>query len=473
MKKKFLFLFSIVLVCALCLFGCGGVKLSGGPKASDTVYGNGGMAVVKGDYLYFANAYIDYNNIGRYENKYNDDKSKEIYGIYRTKLNDFGIIELNEDGTPKGAELLVPQVGGYAYSGLYICGDYLYYTSPFTGDNKGTEVKGLVTFDRVKLDGTGHEVLHTMNTYSSSCKYFINYIDKATVITILDDSSNLQLIKISGGSKQIYNGDKNELFVEGVTSVATMKQADLKYNESLASVNMYAYYTQKDSSNYYTLVRKSLLNPTLPEEILIPATLDEMSVVSVENNRVYYLRNNILMSSDFNAEENSKVYTTMTIDDEATTGIVSYKILQDTQGAALDRGVIVVINDGSNYIVANVNGVSQEAEYFSNSKQITVLYADGNDIYYKVAEDEALCVYNISSKTTKTLATKFNTSVTEEITNVYDFDQNRAYYFSTVENSNGKLQYLHMVGLNGFGFKNAEGSAIGKYIGKLDSSDIK
>ena len=63
MKKKFLVLVSILFVFALSVFGCGSFKLSGGPKATDTVYGNGSVAVVKGDYLYFTNAYLDYNNI--------------------------------------------------------------------------------------------------------------------------------------------------------------------------------------------------------------------------------------------------------------------------------------------------------------------------------------------------------------------------------------------------------------------------
>ena len=132
----------------------------------------------------------------------------------------------------------------------------------------------------------------------------------------------------------------------------------------------------------------------------------------------------------------------MTIDDGASTGIVSYKILPDTQGASLDRGVLVVISDGSNYIVANVNGKNNQTDYFSNSKQITILYTEGNNIYYKLAEDESLYVYDVSFNTSKIMAKSFNTSVSDDITNMYDFDQNRAYYFDIAEDSNGKLKYV-------------------------------
>ena len=49
MKKKLFFVLSFCLCFMLVLTGCGGALLAGGPAATDTVYGNGTLAVMKGD----------------------------------------------------------------------------------------------------------------------------------------------------------------------------------------------------------------------------------------------------------------------------------------------------------------------------------------------------------------------------------------------------------------------------------------
>lgn len=471
MKKKFLCIFSLLMFCAICLIGCGGFKLSGGPLSTDTVYGNGGSVVVKGDYMYFANAYIDYNNIGRYENKYNEDSSKNIYGIYRTKLNDFGVVSFDENGNPIGAELMVPQVGGYAYSGLYICGDYLYYTTPYTGDNKGTEVKGLISFDRVKLDGSEHQVIHTMTDYSSSCKYSINYIDGATYITIFDTNSNLQVVKVVGGNISKYDGSAYQVFASNVDSYLTMTQTEIVSSNNVENVNKYVYYTKKDGNSYYSLCRKSLINLSENEEILIASTKDVIKLVEIKNNRVYYIQNNVLLSSTFEQDTLPKAYTSLEVKDGATTGVVSYKILNDTIGSgSVDRGVVVVFNDGTNYSVSIVKG-SETNYLFNKQKQITILNVLNDNIYYQVAEDEALYVYNTSLEKETKLASSFSTSVADSVS-MYDFDEERAFYFATAQNTNGNLKYLHMVSLNSnYSFENADGQAVGKYVGVIDSSD--
>lgn len=470
MKKKFLYIFSLLLFCAVCLFGCGGFRLSGGPLATDTVYGNGGSVVVKGDYMYFANAFIDYNNIGKYENKYNEDASKQIYGIYRTKLNDFGLVSFNQDGIPQGAELMVPQVGGYAYSGLYICGDYLYYTTPYTGDNAGTEVKGLISFDRVKLDGSEHQVIHTMTAYSSTCKYSINYIDGATYITIFDNDKNLQVIKAVGGNIIKYDGSNHEVFAAGVETFATMTQTEITSLNEVENVNKYVYYTKVDANNVYTLYKKSLTN--LDEQATpLANSQNAIKLVEVKNNRVYYIQDGMLLSNTFESDSQAKICIPFEVKDSATTELVSYKILNDTIGSgAIDRGVVIVYNDGTYYSVSITNG-SNVKNCFYKDKQITVLNVLNDNIYFQVAEDEALYVYNTTSSTETKLAKSFTTSVSDSLT-MFDFDDERAFYFANAEGSNGNLKYLHMVSLNNnYSYKNADSEAVGKYIGLLDSSD--
>ena len=100
MKKKISILCLILCLSLITFFGCGVISLPAGPKYDDAVYGNGGFAVVKGDYLYFANAYIDYNNIGNNDNKFDRDGTmQKNYGIYRTKLNASGVVDVNDKGS--------------------------------------------------------------------------------------------------------------------------------------------------------------------------------------------------------------------------------------------------------------------------------------------------------------------------------------------------------------------------------------
>ena len=191
LKKKLLFLVAILFVFTLSVFGCGGAVLSGGPSLTDTVYGNGGSAVVKGDYLYFANAYYDYNNLGSNDNKYDrDGQLQKNYGIYRIKLNKNGVVDLNGNGTPVGAELLVPQVGGYEKSGLYICGEYLYYTTPYSGYKTGESelTKGLLRFEKSKLNGEDHVILSEGEDYSVGCQA---RLAKLTCTSLLSWNSQL------------------------------------------------------------------------------------------------------------------------------------------------------------------------------------------------------------------------------------------------------------------------------------------
>ena len=70
MKKR---LFSLIMMCflaiSICLTGCGKEGLKDNPPTAATVFSNGGMSVIKGDYLYFVNGYIDETTLTKDDNK--------------------------------------------------------------------------------------------------------------------------------------------------------------------------------------------------------------------------------------------------------------------------------------------------------------------------------------------------------------------------------------------------------------------
>ena len=445
-------------MCAVCFFGCGVSALGNGPRANDVVYGNGGFSVVKGDYLYFSNAYCDYNSLKDGENKYDFNSSKKVYGIYRVKLNEDKLVRLDSDGFPIGAELMVPQVGAYAYSGLYICGDYLYYTTPFTGNKSGTYVKGLISFERVNLNRTGHKVLMKMEDYSSSCKYYINYINGVTYITILDTNSNVILMSVKGEN------------VETKTVAYDVSGMVCEHSEITNVGQEYIYYTVKEG-NYYSLFKKSMVNSSETKQVLISSTTNELELVKFKNGRLYYKEGKVLKSSNFENNAEPKVYTNQEISSDDENGLKSFYILDDTNGVRIDRGVAFVSYDGSNYSVNIYNGSSSEF-LFSDSKQINILHIYNNCVYYKLADDESLYCYNIVNDSSSKVCENFVTSVDDENTGVYDFDDCHGFYFNTVEEANNSLKYLHMVNLNGFGYEDDDNNNIGHFIGVLDARNI-
>ena len=58
MKKIMKALLALVIVCVCFVAGCGVAGLQNNPAIDATVIGNGGMAMIKGDYLYYVNDII-------------------------------------------------------------------------------------------------------------------------------------------------------------------------------------------------------------------------------------------------------------------------------------------------------------------------------------------------------------------------------------------------------------------------------
>lgn len=493
MKKKFLWVFAIIIICMSCFFACSPLELSGGPNIEDTVYGNGGTSVVKGNYLYFTNAYKNYNDIEVGENDYDDDDTKS-FAIYRTRLNSSGAVDVDENGNPSGAELLVPLICGYEKSGLYICGDYLYYTTPysvkFSGGNGETKT-GYLRFEKVKLNGKDRTVL-SEGEYTKDCEYNINYINNTTYITIFgkknpsstDTSSSenknadIHVIKSSGGNHKQYE------ITTSASSYATYLQEDVYYGKNIEEVNKYVYYTKNEDSKY-SLYRTSLDGGN--RETLINRSLTEIKLVAVKNNRVYYKQDNVLYSSSSFATQDKKTYTTAPIADDATTGITDFVILDDSIGSgAVDRGILVVTHNNNLYEVSVRNGVqgSQKKDSFvklyKGEKQIDLVFTKGSQVFYTIKDDESKILHafdftgNDNENKHYNVLYNFSTSIDDDSSvSIFDYDFDRIFFFAKVENSNKNLNYLQVALLENNIYKNSDNNSVANYIGVLDASDVK
>ena len=112
---------------------------------SGQVVSNGGFAVEKGNYIYFIN--------GKENNTADNTFGKVEKGaIMRISKNDFA------NRNYSAVDTVVPLIAysGNANAGLFIYGDYVYYTTPSTDKNSDGEIQNShLAFRRTKLDGTG------------------------------------------------------------------------------------------------------------------------------------------------------------------------------------------------------------------------------------------------------------------------------------------------------------------------------
>ena len=126
MKKISKIILSLCLaVC--CLFtavgltGCGKNKLSATSASTDGVSSNGGSVVTAGGYMYFINGIVANNG------STNTASGNTIGGLYRTKLNSEGKVDLNDDGTLKSSERLISSVVGFEDGQIFVFGIFWQY----------------------------------------------------------------------------------------------------------------------------------------------------------------------------------------------------------------------------------------------------------------------------------------------------------------------------------------------------------
>lgn len=164
--------------------------LRGGPNRNDFVVGNGGNAVIQGEYLYFANGYIS----DAHSNLEVKNGGNIQYGaIYRIKAENTSYIidettgyvsvnlgQLNNDeenGGLLGAEKVVSRIAGFNNTQIWIFGKDLYFTSPSTtmSMESGSRNISYIDIHRVNTNGTGRKVLYTVKDFSDDFKGSINF----------------------------------------------------------------------------------------------------------------------------------------------------------------------------------------------------------------------------------------------------------------------------------------------------------
>lgn len=211
------------------LVGCQSTKWGpvGTTDTEGVVVSNGSVVVQQGNHLYYVNGYADVNTIKQPKDNY---FGKEYYRGNIMKST------INSDGTLSDTAVVVPKMffSKSSMAGIYIFGDWIYYTSPSTRTNNLNEVQiTTLEFMRTKTDGTKTQTIgylaDSINyVFTQDCLVYynnntltkINYDDnkilktevvaeEISAVTFTHGSSNIFFTKASQQEKL----RNNELYV--------------------------------------------------------------------------------------------------------------------------------------------------------------------------------------------------------------------------------------------------------------------
>lgn len=294
------------------------------PTSADITLGNGGMAVQKGNYLYYVNGYKSILSEDRTQ-----DERYTHGALMLMKLNSDGSIVTDENNLLKDDYYITMSnlLCGFEVSSLYIAGNYLYFTACSVENVKDGAVKDesvwakeYVEFYRIKLDKSSNpeRIYQADIKYSDSSKLDFEYYSSGNNVFILiyepgetladNSDKNNAIVRVTGSgeynevannvSSYVFGANANEIFYSTSENSKTLVQYNavesgegstytIRENsftiDSVSSGNVYI----KENGN---LLASSIANKTAFDEVCF-ATGDYTKVVA-DNNRVIAVRDN-------------------------------------------------------------------------------------------------------------------------------------------------------------------------------------
>ena len=223
----------------------------------ETVSGNGGPAVMVGNWLYFVGNHVDTSTIRFRENEHN----KVEYGaIYRVFIDPKVGMPLYEDEDKwrdtldytrhrldeKQFHLVVPKVAGFDQAALWIFGDHLIYTSPNNERNKMGQLQlGKIDFYRVNLDGRNHRRIYTTSNEMVTTNDFTVGSFLGNVYVLIKDGDMLRRVSVNrnpGSVVTVSDRVQNLVALPIVTSYGQIANNSL--SKSYEGIMEHVYYTE-------------------------------------------------------------------------------------------------------------------------------------------------------------------------------------------------------------------------------------
>lgn len=227
--KKIICLLFILCLSLTAFMACdssykwGPVSDESGMTSNGSIVGdNGGMAIQKGDYIYFINGFDSYDQEGLQDNVFGN----VIKGaICRRPINDTD----NEY-----VKVIVPQVfvANYFEGGFYIFGSKIFYTTSNTERGSDGKIQySILDFMMVNLDGTGAKRITKLDGTS---EIPFKFIESAGSVYLVYQKAN------ADGENSLYkintSGTKETLIAENITGYA-FGDSEVFYTQNVKKTN--------------------------------------------------------------------------------------------------------------------------------------------------------------------------------------------------------------------------------------------
>ena len=398
------------------------------PTHSDETYGNGGLAVRKGDYLYFVNGYASYTSMKKKNAKYS------VGSLLLAKLDANGNVVTEENGNIDDDYYISmsKKLCGYEATGLYVFGDYLYFTSPCQTDDSKTEkwAKERVDFYRIKLDKSSKvEKLYTTAVSNENLEFSIFESGNKVVIATYEKGESLN----SKGGKDVL-----------VTVVGKADPSKTQNVNDVVFTSDSVLFSVVEDGNY--VVKRKDASGT-------SEFADFESSVSFEGcteDYVFIKSSEELVRYDLETKESLIIFEDFGYDE-----------------IAVDPMGNIVLAVSENVVDCYRNGELIEGQYVEDSEGINIIgLVQGNLIYYT---DEAEDANKIKSINYSDLIEGIDVAPTEiaTISNLdtdhFDINEDYVYFFKTI----GDNKYLHKLHV----INNLDEVEV--LVGVVKSSDLK
>lgn len=413
--KKFIPVLVMMLFATIALFaGCSSrVDV---PSSSDPVSGNGGLSVIKGDYIFYVNGYE--SNDTTKEGHKNKEGKVEVSSIYAAKLTNGEISDKRQ---------LVSKVGGFEYSDLYVFGDKLYFLTPNTKKDETGEMRtDIITLCSINFDGSKLTEIFTPEQYSSGA-FSMKEID-GKVYAFVYDGDKLSQINIS---------DKNKVttVAEGVTSFATSRDKTT-YSENAqknldSSLDGFLFYSRSrtESEGSEASVGGNILEKydvVSGDKTIISSNIaSEITVSSVEGGRLFYKKGDYYYSSNLSSTSEIR-HTYVSVDGFTPLG-------KGDNGS--DLGIVISYNSKL-YLQKLTDSVLPTTPLSEDN--LTLLSFDGDKLIVK-DENSNILSLSVLDKATTTL---FEKEEDQTLGDMFDFDGRYIVMLANVEDYNSNYSYI-------------------------------
>lgn len=443
----------LFLACTITLAGCGDKGLENNPPLEATVTSNGGMSVIKGDYLYFVNGYVDETTLTKDDNK----EGKITKGaIYRTKLDNNEIVKDKEGFLLNDrTDLVVSKVVGFNNGGFHIIDNNIFYATPYMKlSNAGELQTSRIEFHRVGINGLEDKAIYTSEgTVTEWTMYKVG----DTPYLVLNDNSKIVSVNASNG-KIVGTVEKN-------TSYKILKETDYVYADTRTSLNQtHVIYTRDIDTatdkvfNYKGNVVCAFNIATGENTILEIAQNNSYTIQNVTRDTIYYSYTNT-------GNPTACLYKKVISSEWTVATEIKLTNRAYDNYLFLDYGVDKIIANGDDRTWILEGGADNDPyELISTSKTILAVYGD----YAYYADDNKLFrvnivdgVHELENAYVEGKSTIINNS------NFLDFDNRRVYIYCQYTSADGENNYY----LNYFNESFDEDGISQRFVGVFENGD--